>query len=84
MYAGAVHSHDDDDPPPVSKVTSPMPKNARRSGSKRHSDTDAVDSDVSYYQWAERSMQTASHVRVVTPNHPGPIRRFLKRPAGKT
>jgi hypothetical protein len=62
-----------------------MQKNARRTASKRHSGADEVESsDVSYYQWAERSMQTASHARVVSPDHPGPIRRFLKRLAGKT
>jgi hypothetical protein len=62
-----------------------MQKNARRTASKRHSDIEEVDSgSVSYYQWAERSMQTASHARVISPSHPGPIRRFFKRMAGKT
>ncbi len=65
--------------------SSPMQKNFRRSTSKQPLMTgDEGASSVSYYEWANRSIQTASHaVRVTSTTQPGLIRRFFRRIAGQ-
>jgi len=57
-----------------------MQKNVRPSTVKRLSVTnDEQAGSVSYYEWANRSMQTGSQVRIASASQPGPIRRFFRR-----